>query len=154
MAKQIRIGLFETNSSSEHSYTISINGYKSLKEYDCEPHRNVYLNEKDLDYLLEKISLDVLKEKIKERETAGEDQINITQRKPEYADNDVETGNESFEVWFADEISVTKYYNYDPYSDEPLEEDMYLDEALVDVLDYLPLDLLKKKLEERKDETN
>jgi hypothetical protein len=110
----------------------------------------VYLNEKDIDYLLEKISLDVLEEKVKEREAAGGDKKRITRRKPKYADNDVETGNESFEVWFADEISVTKYYNYDPNSDEPLEEDMYLDEALMDVLDYLPLDLLKKKLEERK----
>jgi len=152
--KKTRRSLFETNSSSEHSYTVSINGYKSLKEYDCEPHRNVYLNEKDLDYLLEKISLDVLEKKIKERESAGGDTINITRRKPKYADNDVETGNESFEVWFADDISVTKYYNYDPNSDEPLEEDMYLDEGLVDVLDYLPLDLLKKKLEERKNGTN
>jgi hypothetical protein len=150
MARSIRIGVFETNSSSEHSFSVSICGYKSLKEYDCDPHRNVYLNEKDIDYLLEKISLDVLEEKVKEREAAGGDKKRITRRKPKYADNDVETGNESFEVWFADEISVTKYYNYDPNSDEPLEEDMYLDEALMDVLDYLPLDLLKKKLEERK----
>ena len=151
--KQTRKGIFETNSSSEHSYTISINGYKSFREYDCEPHRNVYLNEKDLDYLLEKISLDVLENKVKERETAGGDKKRITRRKPKYANNDVETGNKSFQVWFADDISVIKYYNHDSNGDEPIEEDMYLDEGLADILDYLPLDLLKKKLEERKNGT-
>ena len=143
MARSIRIGVFETNSSSEHSFSVSICGYKSLKEYDCEPHPDVYLDENDIDNILLEISLDELERIVKLRE--GEDEVK--QREPNYPKAESTNLTDTFDIWFVDDYHISKPCDPNDYL-----EDVYLDESIEEIIGYIPLELLKKNIDKRKNE--
>lgn len=145
MAKSIRIGVFETNSSSEHSFSVSICGYKSLKEYDCEPHPNIYLDENDIDNILSEIPLDELEKIVKWR--GGEDCKKFKQRKPNYSKAGSTNLTSTFDIWFDGDHPVSK-----PCDPNDCLEDVYLEESIEEIIDYIPLELLKKNFNRRKDE--
>jgi len=141
--KQVRIGVFETNSSSSHSFTVSVCGYKLLKEEDCEPHSNLYLNENDIDQLLDQVPKNTLREIINKLDSKKESQ---KVRDPKHVNIGLPPGDKSFTVWIDDQdYSIEK--SYDSNISE-WEEDVYLEESLEQILSCLPLDMLKSKLKD------
>ena len=66
--KEIRNSVFETNSSSTHSYTIHIgSGYyeEKIHCYSGESHDDVYLEDGDIDEILDYLPIERLEEAIK-----------------------------------------------------------------------------------------
>lgn len=58
--KNIRVGAFETNSSNYHSFSIHIGDYKTITCYDEYERDDVYLEESDIDDILEYLPLERL----------------------------------------------------------------------------------------------
>jgi len=138
---QKRIGVFETNSSSSHSFTVSVCGYKLLKEDDCEPHSNLYLDESDIDQLLDQVPEDILREIINKLDSKKKSQ---KVRDPKHVNIGLPPGDKSFTVWIEDqEYSIEKTYESSEW-----EEDVYLEESLEQILSCLPLEILKSKLKD------
>ena len=139
---QKRIGVFETNSSSSHSFTVSVCGYKLLKEEDCEPHSNLYLDESDIDQLLDQVPENILREIINKLESKKKKSQKV--RDPKHVNIGLPPGDKSFTVWIEDqEYSIEKSYESSGW-----EEDVYLEESLEQILSCLPLDMLKSRLKD------
>ena len=137
--KQIRKGVFETNSSSSHSFTVSVCGYKLLKENDCEPHSNLYLDENDIDHLLDQVPENILREIINKLESKKKSK---KVKDPKHVNIGLPPGDKSFTVWIEDQdYSIEKSYDSSEW-----EEDVYLEESLEQILSCLPLDMLKSRL--------
>lgn len=137
--KTVRIGVFETNSSSSHSFTVSVCGYKLLKEEDCEPHSNLYLDERDIDKLLSQVPENILKGIINKLDSKKRSK---KVKDPKQVNIGLPPGNKTFTVWIEDqEYSIEKSYDSSGW-----EEDVYLEESLEEILSLLPLDMLKEKL--------
>lgn len=138
---QKRIGIFETNSSSSHSFTVSVCGYKLLKEDDCEPHSNLYLDESDIDQLLDQVPENILREIINKLDSKKEPQ---KVRDQKHVNIGLPPGDKSFTVWIEDqEYSIEKTYESNEW-----EEDVYLEESLEEILSCLPLEMLKSRLKD------
>lgn len=68
MAKQVRRSIFETNSSATHAYTIYAGGYTSFTRYsEEEDPDDVYLDECDIDEILDNLPISKLEEVLKRR---------------------------------------------------------------------------------------
>lgn len=65
--KQTRRGVFETNSSNNHSYTIHIGDYTSITCYSEYKQDDVYLDESNVDEILEYLPTERLEEELKRR---------------------------------------------------------------------------------------
>ena len=138
---QKRIGVFETNSSSSHSFTVSVCGYKLLKEDDCEPHSNLYLNESDIDQLLDQVPENILREIINKIDPKKESK---KVKDPKHVNIGLPPGDKSFTVWIEDQ----EYFIEKSYDSSGWEEDVYLEESLEEILSFLPLEMLKSKLKD------
>ena len=138
---QERIGVFETNSSSSHSFTVSVCGYKLLKEEDCEPHSDLYLDESDIDQLLSQVPENILKGIINKLNSKKESK---KVRDPKHVNIGLPPGDKSFTVWIENQdYSIEKSYDSDV---SEWEEDVYLEESLEQILSCLPLGMLKMHL--------
>ena len=66
--KQTRKNLFETNSSSTHAYTVYVGDYTSFTRYsEEEDPDDVYLDECDIDEILDDLPISKLEEALKRR---------------------------------------------------------------------------------------
>lgn len=71
--KQTRKGIFETNSSATHAYTIYVGGYTSLIRYsEEEDPDDFYLDESDVNEILENLPTEKLEEELKKRRKGNE----------------------------------------------------------------------------------
>lgn len=68
----IRVGAFETNSSNYHSFSIHIGDYKTITCYDEYERDDVYLEEGDVDEILDNIPIEKLENAIAYRKNKVE----------------------------------------------------------------------------------
>jgi len=73
MKRTIRKGVFETNSSATHAFTIYVGDYTYLTRYsEEEDPDDVYLDESDVNEILEYLPTEKLEEELKKRRKGNE----------------------------------------------------------------------------------
>lgn len=70
--KQVRLGVFETNSSSTHSFSIHIGDSYSIACYDECERDDVYLEDSDIDDILDSLPIERLENAIKRNQRREE----------------------------------------------------------------------------------
>lgn len=62
-----RVGVFETNSSSEHSISINFNGYCSLDEEFSEWTEGFDVDDSEIEYILENLPIEMIEKELNRR---------------------------------------------------------------------------------------
>lgn len=70
--KRIRYSVFETNSSNTHSFTIHIGRFGEIHCYDEYERDDIYLEEEDIDSILDYLPTERIEEYLKEKKKADE----------------------------------------------------------------------------------